>query len=134
MKLKLITFAILIFTAISACGQSNPSEKITAEELSKKMKEESNLIIVDVAEPDEFRSARLEGAVNIPIMGLKDNFEKKMPEVDKDDEIILYCYSGMRSRIGVEKLKELGYTNVVSLVGGVSNWQRKGLKVNSGGL
>lgn len=132
MKINYLISIILFLLVTIACSQTNPENEITAEELNKMLQEKKNLVIVDVAEPDEYKAARLKGAVNIPIMSLKANFENKLPQAEKDDEIILYCYSGMRSAIGVEKLKELGYTNVLSLKGGVSNWKRKGYPVNSG--
>ncbi|MDC1068830.1 rhodanese-like domain-containing protein [Candidatus Kapabacteria bacterium] len=128
LKLSLIFIILLLSTA---CAQNDPNKEITNQELSDLLSSKKGIVLVDVAEPDEHSEARLEGAVNVPIMGLKDNFEKEFPNINKDDEIVLYCYSGMRSAIGVEKLNELGYTNVKSLVGGISKWKKEGLPVKS---
>lgn len=126
-EMKKILSLIIFISFVFACKSLPEGNEISAEELNTKIDKGEKLIIIDVAEPDEYADARLENAINIPIMTLKDNIEKKLPEISKDDEIVLYCYSGMRSAIGVEKLKELGFTNVVSLVGGISNWKKNGL-------
>jgi len=59
---------------------------------------------------------------------LERDIESLVP--DTTDEIILYCAGGNRSLIAAHNLKEMGYTNVKSLKGGIGEWKRSGKMVN----
>ena len=48
---------------------------------------------------------------------------------DKNSPIVAYCGSGTRSLLAGRILKELGYTNVVSMQGGFTAWKNRGLPV-----
>jgi adenylyltransferase/sulfurtransferase len=52
--------------------------------------------------------------------------EKTVPE--KDKPIIVYCAGGVRSAFAAKSLQELGYTNVVSMIGGYNEWKNAGLR------
>jgi rhodanese-related sulfurtransferase len=47
-------------------------------------------------------------------------------DLSKDSKIVLYCRSGSMSKTAVEKLVELGYTNVFNLENGMIEWQQEG--------
>jgi molybdopterin/thiamine biosynthesis adenylyltransferase len=49
---------------------------------------------------------------------------------EHDSEIVLYCAGGSRSAFGAKSLAELGYTNVVSLAGGYTDWKRNGFELD----
>jgi len=68
----------------------------------------SNVHFIDVRERQEVASGMIEGAIHIPLGALTKNLDKiqKM-----DGDIVLYCRSGMRSRVGLSKLKKNGITN-----------------------
>src|ERR671910_1289266 len=51
------------------------------------------------------------------------------PVFDPGSRIILYCASGGRSALAVAMLKELGYTRVAHLDGGLKAWHAAGLTV-----
>ncbi|HKY32570.1 MAG TPA: rhodanese-like domain-containing protein [Candidatus Polarisedimenticolia bacterium] len=83
--------------------------------------------VVDVREPDEYRQARIEGAVNIP----RGVAEMAVPQAvpDRTARIIVYCAGGNRSAMVADNLTRMGYTNVESLAGGFQGWMRSGNKV-----
>ncbi len=70
-------------------------------------------IIVDVREPIEFAMGHVQGALNIPPSKLMEG-AKKLQDVPKDTEIILYCRSGSRSNASMDILRQMGYTNLVN--------------------
>jgi rhodanese-related sulfurtransferase len=70
-------------------------------------------IIVDVREPYEYQEDHVQGAINIPPTELLAG-AKKLSDVPKDTEIILYCKTGSRSNVSMHILKDLGYTNLVN--------------------
>lgn len=73
-------------------------------------------ILVDVRSPQEFNEGHLPGAINIPEYEIR-RFKNKMPKLNQ--QIILYCQYGGRSRKSYNMLKKMGYTNIYSLKGGL---------------
>ena len=62
-------------------------------------------LIVDVRTAKEFKSGHIEKALNIPV----NNIERKARYLsDKGKPIVLYCQSGMRSRVATKMLKSKG--------------------------
>lgn len=74
--------------------------------------------LVDVREPWEFRIARIEGSVNIPLGALQQVVERYAP----DRELVLICHHGPRSTHACLLLERAGYTRVFNLAGGVDAW------------
>ena len=72
-----------------------------------------NRIIIDVREPYEYNEGHVEGALNIPPAEILAG-AKKLDDVAKDAELILYCKSGSRSNVSIKILKDLGFTNLVN--------------------
>jgi rhodanese-related sulfurtransferase len=56
--------------------------------------------------------------------------EKQLP--DPGAEIVLYCGGGFRSALASENLQRMGYTNVLSMDGGIRGWREKGYPLTSG--
>jgi len=70
--------------------------------------------IIDVRENDEFKSGHVAGAVHIPVGQLSAMIVSLDEKMSKDDNIIVYCRSGMRAGMAMEMLKKHGFTNVVN--------------------
>ena len=81
--------------------------------------------VVDVREQDEWDEGHLPRAVHVPRGNLESRIERAVP--DKSTPILVYCAAGNRSAFAAKTLEELGYENVVSLVGGFTDWKRNGL-------
>ena len=83
--------------------------------------------LVDVREPDEYRQGHVEGAVNIP----RGVAEMGIPQVipDPKTRIVCYCAGGNRSALVADNLRQMGYDNIESLIGGFQAWARSGGKV-----
>ena len=104
------------------------SEEITLEELKEKIaKKEAQL--VDVMPAEFFNAQHIKGAVNIPLIELRQHLK----ELDKEKEIVLYCkdYACQSSGTGVKILKQLGFENVKKFVGGLKRWEEAGLEIES---
>lgn len=76
-------------------------------------KNKLNRIIVDVREPNEYKTGHIDGAINIPPTELMAGAHA-LKNIGKDVEIILYCISGSRSNTSMQILKQMGYTNLVN--------------------
>jgi molybdopterin/thiamine biosynthesis adenylyltransferase/rhodanese-related sulfurtransferase len=81
-------------------------------------------IFLDVREPEEHDQGAVPGAVHLPRGNLEFQVEGKLP--DKDAPVIVYCAAGVRSAFAAQTMGELGYTNVVSLIGGFNRWKDEG--------
>ncbi len=80
--------------------------------------------LIDVREKEEYREGHLPGALSVPRGFLDMRIEETV--ADKTAPLVLYCGSGTRSLLAGRTLKELGYTNVVSMSGGFSAWKNGG--------
>jgi len=85
---------------------------------------DSGHLVLDVREPDEYEQGALPSALHIPRGQLETNIEGRVP--DHDTPIVAYCAGGTRSAFAAKTLQELGYTNVVSLIGGFNRWKDEG--------
>lgn len=94
--------------------------EITAAELAKRLKSGRLPYLLDVREPHELSISSLPGAVNLPLGQLAG----QMSELDPNQEIIIFCKSGIRSARALEILLGAGFRNVKHLQGGINAWAR----------
>jgi molybdopterin/thiamine biosynthesis adenylyltransferase len=83
-----------------------------------------SVTLLDVREPDEFDQGTIPGAVHLPRGHLEFQVEGKLP--DKAAPVVVYCAGGVRSAFAAKTLQDLGYRDVVSLVGGFNRWKDDG--------
>lgn len=102
---------------------SNASKKIETLSVDKAKewvsgKKEGEFILLDVRQPEEYRSGHLPGAVFMPLPELID----KVGELDPAKSVVAYCRSGNRSRAAAAFLLSEGFSTVYSLDGGITAW------------
>ena len=73
-------------------------------------------VLIDVRSPQEYNEGHLPGAINIPEYEIR-RVKNEMPKLNQ--QIVVYCQYGGRSRDAYNMLKKMGYTNVYSLKGGL---------------
>jgi glyoxylase-like metal-dependent hydrolase (beta-lactamase superfamily II)/rhodanese-related sulfurtransferase len=93
------------------------SLQIDPRELKARMDAGEKLALLDVREPHERKTANI-GGKHIPLGEVPDRLE----ELERDEEIVVYCHHGGRSMRAVEFLYESGFTNVKNLTGGIDAW------------
>ena len=127
MKFK-IGMVCMVFILATSCVKSQ-TEGVTLVDVltfEQKMKEKG-VQLVDVRTPTEFASGHLENAININVN--EANFKTKMEALDKSKPILVYCKSGGRSGRACGQLKEMGFTIITDLDGGITDWKAKGKPV-----
>jgi rhodanese-related sulfurtransferase len=82
------------------------------------------LLLVDVREESEFAKDHLPGAIHMGKGIIERDVEARVPELNT--EVILYCGGGFRSALAADNLQKMGYTNVISMDGGIRDWREKG--------
>lgn len=80
-------------------------------------------VIYDVRTLEEFNVSRVADAKLLPVQEIEAG---RLPEVEKDTPIALYCRSGNRSAHATHLLKKAGFTNITDM-GGLGDIQRYGL-------
>lgn len=95
-------------------------KKINVSELKEEMDQGGNPVVIDVRTPVEFRSIHISSAKNIALDSLSE--ESLSGIISKEDKVHLICQSGARSQKALELLQSLGYTNAISIEGGMSTW------------
>ena len=92
--------------------------EINMQELDEKQK--NGAVIVDVRSSQEYNEGHIDGAINIPYYEIKKNVNSVFR--NKNQEIVLYCQTGFRSKQAYKKLIKLEYKKVYNLYGGLDNW------------
>ena len=80
-----------------------------------------DVTLLDVREPYEWEVSRLEGAIHIPMQQLP----RRLNEVPRDKEIVVYCRVGGRSAHAQHYMLQQGFTRVRNLGGGLIAWARQ---------
>ena len=99
---------------------------VSNEELEKKLKENKNVVVLDVREAAEYAFNHIPNTISIPLGELDDHLD----ELNKGDEIYVICRTGSRSDFASQKLTENGFVNVINVVPGMSEWSGETTKIN----
>eukprot|EP01130_Rhizamoeba_saxonica_P011803 TRINITY_DN4916_c0_g1_i1.p1 TRINITY_DN4916_c0_g1~~TRINITY_DN4916_c0_g1_i1.p1 ORF type:complete len:161 (-),score=28.44 TRINITY_DN4916_c0_g1_i1:93-512(-) len=122
----------LSFAFRNYCVVVPPIPIILKSDLEAKIRDQKQLILIDVREPKEVQASGSIGqAVNIPLGNVEEMLDKpsevwerelgiKKPE--KDDEIIFYCRLGGRSNNACMITQSKGYNNVINYKGSAFEW------------
>jgi len=84
---------------------------------------------LDVREDHEFAKDHAQGARHLGKGIIERDVEMMIP--NKAEAIILYCGGGYRSALAADALQEMGYTNVMSMDGGIKAWRDAGFPLES---
>jgi rhodanese-related sulfurtransferase len=100
------------------------------EEVKKRVDRGDQFVLVDVREESEFGKDHLPGAVHMGKGVIERDIEHKVPDLNA--ELVLYCGGGFRSALAADNLQKMGYTNVISMDGGIREWREKSYPLEKG--
>jgi rhodanese-related sulfurtransferase len=108
---------------------------ISAEQVQQRLKEDSNALLIDVRDAADIPSTGVPaGGANISLGMLPIRADRELPEEwldtrlqDQSGQIITTCFAGMMSAMGAKLLKDMGFTNVRYMEGGMDAWNKAGL-------
>ncbi len=74
---------------------------------------QSQPIIIDVREIEEYNNGHAANAINIPVGDINSTNEL-LASLPKNSQIIVYCRSGVRAGKALKKLQQMGFTNITN--------------------
>lgn len=86
-------------------------------------------IVLDVRTPEEFTESHLPDARNIDYKN--EAFKDSIQTLDKSKPYYVYCKSGVRSGKAAEIMREMGFTRVYNMEGGIDAWKKEGMPLNN---
>ena len=104
--------------------------EVTVDDVKAKLARGDDFELIDVREDSEWAIGRIKGAAHIGRGVLERDIEKTIP--DKGATIILYCGGGFRSALAGDALQKMGYTNILSMAGGIKAWRDAALPEEMG--
>lgn len=104
-----------LFTSFKVAAQD-----ISQEQLQQLMKNEQQIILLDVRTVEEFTEGHIPNAINIPHKELV----ARLAELSgaKNTQIVIYCRSGRRAEVAKQVLVDKGYTYLDHLTGDFNAW------------
>lgn len=84
-------------------------------------------VFVDVRPHERFKAGSIAQARNVPLADI----EAKMSSLPKDKPLIVFCDQGRISGSAAGKLRKNGFTEVVSLEGGLNKWTEAGMPTSA---
>ena len=98
-------------------------KEVSPEDVLEMLKRKDSFYFVDVREDREWNEGHAVGASHIGRGVMERDIEKEIP--NKDSLIVLYCGGGFRSALAADNIQKMGYTNVLSMAGGMRLWREK---------
>ena len=102
----------------------------TVDEVKARVDRGEKFLLVDVREESEWAKDHLPGAVHLGKGIIERDIEQRVP--DRGTTMILYCGGGFRSALAADNLQKMGYTNVISMDGGIREWREKRFPLTKG--
>lgn len=139
----LILTLSLVTISLSGCGETENNNEtqqdmnrqsqeenfeVSAEAVHNKIANNESLNLIDVRTPEEYNEKHISASTLVPLDTLSTAIGT-LENLDKTDEIIVYCRSGNRSKTAYDILTQMGYTNVKSMAGGINEWTSLGYNV-----
>ncbi len=103
----------------------NGVRHVNAAEAQQILDIKSDVVILDVRTPVEYKLGHLEDAVNINYYSF--SFKKKLGKLDRDKTYLLHCQTGVRSGRSIPIMLAAGFKNIIHMDGGYKSWKDQGL-------
>lgn len=120
------TITLIDYEAYCSVDHSSPGgppvfQQQSAHQIKARLDAGEQLLLLDVREPYELQLSALEGALNIPLSQMTARWN----EIPREQSVVVFCHTGVRSASLIDALHEAGYTNLINLAGGIDAWSRE---------
>jgi rhodanese-related sulfurtransferase len=97
--------------------------EVTVADVKAKLDRKENFLLIDVREDNEWAKDHLPNAVHLGKGVIERDIEQRVPDLSAP--MVLYCGGGFRSALTADNLLRMGYTNVLSMDGGIREWRER---------
>jgi rhodanese-related sulfurtransferase len=135
---RLHTAALVVLTLLLAACSAAPSAPVVQVisdvktvpleidvAAARSLHSNPEVFFLDVREPSEYDAGHIPGVTLIPVSQVAG----RLSEIPKDKQVVVTCRSGNRSGQVAQQLRQLGYTNITNMQGGLNAWQNAGYPV-----
>src|SRR5664279_4794842 len=116
--------AVIVAIAAGSSSSSGDSGKHLSVSAFASRVATPGVMVIDVRTPSEYASGHIANAVDIDVEN--STFDSKLAALDKSAEYAVYCHSGNRSAVALQKMAADGFTDIADLSGGISAWTAAG--------
>jgi rhodanese-related sulfurtransferase len=102
----------------------------TVDDVKARLDKGEKFHLVDVREESEYAKDHLPGAIHLGKGIIERDAEQRIPDLNAP--IVLYCGGGFRSALAADNLQKMGYSNVISMDGGIRDWREKAFPLTTG--
>jgi rhodanese-related sulfurtransferase len=81
--------------------------------------QEEGAVLIDVREPEEYRSGHAEGAVNVPLSSFREHYQ----DIARQGDVLLICHIGQRSLMAAAFMRKQGWKRIFNVDGGTDEWE-----------
>lgn len=103
--------------------------ELSVDQVKTRLDGGEKFLLVDVREESEFAKDHLPNAIHLGKGIIERDIEERVP--DTSAPLVLYCGGGYRSALAADNLQKMGYTNVISMDGGIRVWREKGFPLTN---
>lgn len=102
---------------------------ITPLETEALLKQQPDVVVLDIRTPGEFNAGHIAGAINIDYYAA--NFDDRIAALDPSKTYVLHCKSGGRSDRSLPLMRASKITDLHHLEAGFDGWKAAGLRIVS---
>ncbi len=99
------------------------------DDIKARLDRGDRFLLIDVREESEYAKDHLPNAIHLGKGIIERDIEERVPELSTP--LVLYCGGGYRSALAADNLQKMGYTNVLSMDGGIRGWREKHFPLTS---
>ena len=101
----------------------------SVDDIKARLDRGDRFLLIDVREESEYAKDHLPNAIHLGKGIIERDIEERVPELSTP--LVLYCGGGYRSALAADNLQKMGYTNVLSMDGGIRGWREKHFPLTS---
>ena len=120
---KVISAIFASALILTGCSSTPSATDLDAAGFAGKIVE-TDVVTLDVRTAGEFMEGHINGAINIDVEG--NTFDTEIANLDQSKSYAVYCHSGRRSQIAVDKMAKAGFKTLFNLENGVADWSARG--------
>lgn len=118
----MIRYCLIALVLFFSCSEKQDTQTIydVDSKIFQDLLKKNPSVLIDVRTKKEFNEGHIDGATNVNLYD--SDFLKKINLVNKNQPIYVYCRSGGRSSMAASKMKDIGFTEIYNLSGGIDSW------------